>query len=653
MCGIAGKYNLYENKKVSIETLKKMITTVRHRGPDGAGVYTDGRIGLAHARLSIIDLSGGTQPMCNEDQTIWITFNGEIFNYIELKNDLLKKGHKFRTKSDTEVIVHLYEDLGADCLTLLNGQFAFAVWDRKKNELFMARDRLGIRPLFYTISGGAFYFASEIKSLFASGEIAREMEPSALDEIFTFWHTVTPKTAFKDIYEVPPGYCLTVKKGVLTKRQYWDLDFTNKSPVLDFEQSMEALRELLIDSTRLRLRADVPVGAYLSGGLDSSVITALIKNFTDTSLKTFSVAFEDKNYDESTFQKEMANALGTEHHEIQCTYGDIGENFPEAIWHIEKPILRTAPVPLFLLSALVSKSGFKVVLTGEGADELLGGYDIFKETKIREFCARQPTSTSRPQLLQKLYPYLPAFQKQSRAYREAFFNKNLTDLSDALFSHRPRWKTTSRNKVFFSDDLKASLNSSSIEDEFKMTLPEGFATWKSFARAQYIETKNLLPGYILSSQGDRVSMAHSLEGRFPFLDHRVVEFCAALPLHYKMKGLNEKYLLKESMKKFVPERIAKRTKQPYLSPDSKSFFRGGKAVDYVAEVLSESCIANFGYFNPASVRHLFNKCRKGGAIGFRDNMAFVGILSTQLLHKEFIEKFEATSLMDTDIKIVK
>ncbi len=644
MCGIVGVLNLHKNgTSVSDGVLERMLSTIRYRGPDGTGIYKNDCIGFGHARLSIIDLSGGRQPMSNEDGTIWITFNGEIFNYLELRKDLIKRGHKFSTQSDTEVIIHLYEDYGTKCLEHLNGQFAFAIWNEKTKEFFVARDRMGIRPLFYTMSGNRFYFASEIKAIFATEEVPREIDPLALNQVFSLWCTVPPRTAFKYISELPPGHYMIIKDGNIQIQRYWDLDFSNESADLSFEDAMESLKELLVDATRLRLRADVPVGAYLSGGLDSSVTTALIRNFTNSPLETFSVSFEDADYDESGFQKEMAKALGTKHHEVRCTYGDISRNFPKVIWHTEKPILRTAPTPLFLLSKLVRENNFKVVMTGEGADEVIGGYDIFKETKIRQFWSRFPDSQSRPLLLKRLYPYLPAFQSQSKAYREAFFNDGLSDTSDLFFSHKPRWLTTSKTKLFFSDGLRESMDGASPEEVLSTTLPPGFSVWPPLARAQYLESTNLLPGYILSSQGDRVSMGNSIEGRYPFLDHRVVEFCARLPLHYKMRGLNEKYILKKCMKDYLPVEILKRSKQPYLAPDSKSFFHNGRAADYVEELLSEECIKQFGYFNPKPTRLLVNKCRRGRFIGFKDNMALVGILSTQLLHQYFIKDFQCDS----------
>lgn len=642
MCGIAGI--LGGAQAVNPDSVKAMLSMLRHRGPDDFGLYSDGRAALGHARLSIIDLQGGHQPMANEDGSVWISFNGEIFNYLELRVELSKRGHRFATSSDTEVIIHLYEEWGEGCVERLNGQFAFAVWDRSRSELFLARDRMGIRPLFYCSSGGEFYFASEVKAIFAGGRVPREIDPDSLDEIFTLWCNMPPKTAFKGISELPPAHWMRVKDGaVVSIKRYWDVPLGAEPFDISPEEAAEGLHVLLADSTRLQLRADVPVGAYLSGGLDSSITAALIREISGSTLHTFSVAFEDEAYDESRYQREMARSLGTEHHEVRCSYSDISSTFPEVVWFAEKPILRTAPAPLFMLSRLVRETGLKVVLTGEGADEVAGGYDIFKETKIRQFWARFPDSRTRPMLLKKLYPYLSAFQSQSSAYREAFFNGGLSDTSDPLFSHRPRWQTTSKLKVFFSGDMLAATGGISPEERLGGLMPDGFGSWPALARAQYIETLNLLPGYILSSQGDRVLMGNSVEGRYPFLDHRVVEYCARLPLRYKMRGLNEKRVLKQMAGGMLPSSIVKRTKQPYLSPDSKSFFASGPAPDYVEELLSERSLRESGYFDPKPVGLLLRKCRKGGALGFRDNMALVGVLSTQLLHSRFISGFESSA----------
>ncbi|MDA8170998.1 MAG: asparagine synthase (glutamine-hydrolyzing) [Nitrospiraceae bacterium] len=640
MCGIAGIYS--DSGRPSRELLSEMIRMLRHRGPDGFGLYADEKIGLAHARLSIIDLSGGGQPMPNEDKKIWITFNGEIFNYLELRSDLEGRGHVFRTKSDTETILHLYEEYGPACLDFLNGQFAFAIWDKGAERLFMARDRAGIRPLFYAMSGGSLLFASEIKSIFMDSRIKRELDPFALDQIFTFWMTIPPRTAFKNVFELPAGHFMVVQKGGTQIKKYWDPDFTPLEKTRTEAEYAEELKSLLIDATRLQLRADVPVGAYLSGGIDSSAVAALVKNHTETPLRTFSVSFEDGAYDEGRYQRMMAGHLGalTSHSSVMCGYADIGRVFPDVIWHTEKPVVRTAAAPLFILSRLVRDSGYKVILTGEGADEVLAGYDIFKEAKIREFIKREPSSRSRPLLLKRLYPYLARSPVKSTRYAELFFMGETEGYPAEYASHVPRWMTTSKIKVFFSDALKEALLGYENIAELEASLSEEkLLSYDVLSRAQYLEIKTLLPGYLLSSQGDRVAMANSIEGRFPFLDHRVMEFSCSLPPVLRMNALREKYLLKECMQGLLPGPVLQRTKQPYMAPDSASFFSGG--ADYVQDLLSERRLAETGLFNPAMVLKLAEKCRKNHSLGFKDNMAIVGIISTLLLHEMYVSGFSA------------
>ncbi len=638
MCGIAGIFNLHEDREITQQSLDQMIAMIRHRGPDGVGFYRDGRAGLAHARLSIIDLEGGWQPIHNEDSSVWIIFNGEIFNYKELRQALVKKGHRFTTMSDTEVIVHLYEDFSTDCLRHLNGQFAFAIWDKKNNTFFLARDRVGIRPLFYTVTDGSLLFASEIKSLFVDSRVKREIDPISLDQIFTFWMTIPPRTAFCGINELPAGCYLTVRRGNIEIVQYWDPDFSLEEKVRTEEEYAEELKSLLIDSTRLQLRADVPVGAYLSGGIDSSVITSLIHNNSDTPLRTFSVTFDDREFDESAYQRQMIDYLGADHSDIKCTYDDIGEIFPEVVWHMENPVVRTAPAPLFLLSKLVREGGYKVVLTGEGSDEILAGYDIFKEVKVRRFLERNPVSSWRPLILQRLYPYLVNSPVKSLQYAQAFFNAENASYPDQFYSHIPRWNMTAKIKTFFSDGFKERIRDYNAANALTAYLSHS-NVHDDISQAQYIEIKTLLSGYLLSSQGDRMAMAHSIEGRYPFLDHRVIEFCGKLPTTMKMRALTEKYILKKSMKDIMPASIIKRTKQPYRAPDSRSFF-SGRVHSYLEELLSEQYLRDSGYFNFRAVSGLVKKCRQSPVLGFKDNMAIVGIISTLLVHDLFVKRFE-------------
>jgi len=654
MCGIAGYFNLKNESLPDRELVGRMINIIRHRGPDEFGAYLDNRCVLAQARLSIIDLETGSQPLSNEDGTVWITFNGEIFNYIELRAELEKSGHKFKTRSDTEVIVHSYEEWGTRCLDLFNGQFAFAVYDKKNKSLFIARDRLGIRPVFYTIHNGRFYFASEIKSIFCEKAIPRRLDYKGLDEIFTWWTTSPPRTAFENINELEAGTYVEIKDGRLKKRQYWSMDFPTE---FDLERNLnswaEELHALLVDAVRLRLRADVPVGAYLSGGLDSSATTALIKNFTNTKVETFSIAFHDKAYDESGYQNQMAEFLGTNHHQIKCSYKDIAENFPKVIWHTERPILRTAPTPLYMLSGLVRRNNFKVVLTGEGADEILAGYDIFKETLIRNFWAREPESEWRPALLKRLYPTLPLSASRARFYLETFYKSGLSETDKFYFSHIPRINTTTKIKDYFTDDVKAQVKDHDSVEAFRSHIPESFYKWRHILRAQYLEARSLLSGYLLSSQGDRVSAANSIEGRYPFLDHRVVELGARIPPWYKIMGLKEKLVLKKAMAKELPVEITDRVKQPYMAPDSNSFFQKDSPA-YISEMLDEISLANAGVFNTQFVAKLMAKCARlyHAHLSFKDNMSFIGILSTQLLIDRYIDNFvPAETLEQSSFKV--
>ena len=618
-----------------------MIRAVEHRGPDGLSTLVEGRVGLAHARLSIIDLEGGWQPIHNEDQTVWVVFNGEIFNYVELRRDLEAQGHRFYTHSDTEVIVHLYEQHGDGFVRFLNGQFAIALHDRRRNRLVVARDRVGIRPVFYTTVNGRFAVASEVKALFMLPEVPRALDTRALGEIFTFWSSLPPRTAFESVSQLPPGHLLTLDLADSVPTPviscYWDWEFPEST---DFarseEECAEELHALLIDAVRLQLRADVPVGAYLSGGLDSSIITAIIKRYTETPLRTFSLTFEDAEFDESVHQRAMVDHLGTEHTSIRASRADIAAAFPRTIWHTETPIVRTAPTPLMLLSGHVRASGYTVVLTGEGADEVFGGYDLFREAKIRRFMAKVPGSAYRANVLQRLYPYLKNSPAQGRAFTQAFFSEGLDQIDEPWFAHLPRMATTQRVWQFFRPEVRERLSAWNSHESLRATLPAGIDRWIPMGRDQYVEAHTLMSGYLLCSQGDRVAMASSIEGRFPFLDHRLIEFANRLPPSYKVKGLAEKFLLKKAFAGELPASITNRTKQPYRAPDSASFFNAGVPVDYVADLMSAARVEAAGVFDPTAVGKLFEKSRAGRTIGFGDNMAFVGVLSTMLLHDRYV-----------------
>jgi asparagine synthase (glutamine-hydrolysing) len=638
MCGIAGILSLRAGATPERAELAAMIARLRHRGPDGNGMRIEGPIGLAHARLSVIDLDTGQQPIHNEDRSVWTVFNGEIFNYVELRRGLEARGHRFYTRSDTEVIVHLYEEQGERFVEELNGQFAIALWDAPRQRLVLARDRTGIRPLFHTEHGARLLFASEVKALFAVRGVPRAVDAHALAQICTYWSALPSRTAFEGVESLPPGHVMVVEEGKRRVHKYWDWNFPEPAAVSRRaeEDLAEELRALLIDAVRLQLRADVPVGVYLSGGLDSAIIAALVRGFSTAPLRAFSLTFEDAEFDESDFQRQMTDYLGTDTTSVCCTRADIAAAFPATILHTEAPIVRTAPAPLMLLARHVRDAGYKVVLTGEGADEVFGGYDLFKEAKIRRFWARSPASAWRPRILQRLYPYLKHSPGAGQAFTRAFFRDGMEHCAQPFFAHIPRWTTTARIARFFSAPMRERIGSWDPYAAIRATLPPDIDRWLPMGRDQYVEAHTLMTGYLLCSQGDRMAMAHSVEGCFPFLDHRVIEFAGRLPAHLKLRGLTEKYLLRKSMAGLLPEAVRRRTKQPYRAPDSASFFQAGNPVDYVAHLFSASALCAAGYFDPGATAKLYEKFRAGRAIGFGDNMAFVAILSTMLLHEQFV-----------------
>jgi len=629
MCGIAGYFGPDLAPSRAEQVLRAMTDAVAHRGPDEMGIHVAGELGLGHRRLAIVGLADGQQPMLSEDGRFVVSFNGEIFNYVELRDDLIARGERFRTGSDTEVLLRLFARDGEAALDKLNGDFAFALYDTARRRLTLARDRMGVRPLFYAWHRDTLVFASEVKALLHFPGIEAAMDLEALDQIFTLWAPIAPRTAFKGIFELPPGHVLTLDNGTMTTRAWWSLDFPDmgEADARREDEVADELLALLDDATRIRLRADVPVGAYLSGGIDSSLVSALAVRHAGSRLRTFSVTFDSAEHDESAYQAEMVRALGTEHTAVSTSGDDIARLFPAVIRATERPILRTAPAPLHRLSAHVRNAGYKVVLTGEGSDEIFAGYDIFREARVRRFVARDPGSRLRPHLFRRLYPYLPNVQAQSAEYLAAFFGVGADAADDPLFSHRPRLRATAQAKLFYSEELRGALKGYDPAAELVSRLPARFGRWHPLHQAQYLEASLLLPGYILASQGDRMSMANAVEGRFPFLDHRLVEFAARIPTGMKLRGLDEKHILKRAARDLVPDTIARRPKQPYRAPESASF----RDAAYVEAALR----LRTGLFNPRAVDKLLAKARTGAMTGFRDNTAFVGILSTQLWHRHF------------------
>ena len=659
MCGISGILNLKNTAPIDVDGLRRMTYTLSHRGPDESGAYVDDWVGLAQSRLSIIDLNSGSQPIHNEDGSIWIVFNGEIFNYPEIRNHLIKLGHKFSTASDTEVILHLYEEKKEKCLEDLNGQFAFVIWDKKNKHFFAARDRVGILPLFYKLDGEKLYFASEAKAILNISTDQTNFDHIGLDQIFTFWTTLPGRTAFRGINELPPGHFLKIEIGKKPSiKQYWSISYENEriQKNKSIEQFVDEISELMKDSIRIRLRADVPVGSYLSGGLDSSGITGIVKNNFNNQLRTFGISFEEESFDESNFQLMMVNHLKTDHSSIKATNEDIGKYFADVIYFGEKPIIRAAPVPLFLLSKKVREEGYKVVLTGEGADEIFGGYNIFRETKVRKFWSYDPDSKLRPKLLKKLYPYIFKDKRVSQTL-QTFFKLGIDDPQNAFFSHIVRWNNNSKLKNFFSEEFDEQIGEYNCFDELRSILPSGFDDWDYVYKAQYLEIITFMSGYLLSSQGDRMAMANSVELRVPYLDHRIIEFMASIPSVFKIRGLNEKYILKKVFKEILPNEIVYRPKNPYRAPIRNSFINN-KYLD-LQIFLSEDAIREVGVFNPRKVNLLVQKATRSISLSELDNMAIAVILSTQLLHFHFIKNnklsvpadFAFTKFIDNRSKI--
>lgn len=637
MCGVAGVLSFGDAPDADL--VQRMIGRLDHRGPDSSGYYRDRRIALGHARLAIIDTAGGAQPLANEDGSVWVSFNGEIFNYVELGAELRARGHRFRTASDTEVIVHAWEEWGPAAFDRFNGQWAIALWEPRRQRLVLSRDRLGVRPLYVTRTSSSLLFASEVKALFADPAVDRSLDPAGLDEVFTFWSTVAPRTVFAGVRQVPPGHYTTVDAdGAEHTAAYWSIDFpaAGDEPSQNLGENAARLRELVETAARLRfVRSDVPVGAYLSGGLDSSITASVVATVTSAPLQTFSLRFADRDFDEGDFQHELVRRLGTVHHEVVVDSHDIAEVFPDVVFHAESPLLRSAPAPLYLLSRLVRDAGYKVVVTGEGADEVLAGYDIFREGRLRQFWLRNPRSAVRDQGVSLLYPWLVRSPGAAPAFAREFFGQDLAP-GDLATSHRPRWSSTAALKHMLTDGARAV--GADAAGELLARMPAAARGWDPLTRAQWLEATTLLPGYILASQGDRMLMANSVEGRFPFLDRDVVEFANRLPARHKLLGLDEKHILKRAFADVVPEAIVRRPKQPYRAPDASAFFAGGATPDWLGDVVSPAAVADAGIFQRRMVDALVAKCRRTGGVRMSntDNMRILGVISTQLLHRQLV-----------------
>lgn len=606
MCGICGIFNFGSKKPVGRDLIQRMTATLRHRGPDDEGYYFSNRmsdvrcqIGLGVRRLSIIDLETGHQPVHNEDKSIWIVFNGEIYNFNDLRENLEKKGHRFYTKSDTEVIVHLYEEYGQDCVQKLNGMFAFAIWDSREERLFLARDRIGIKPFFYTEHKGSLIFASEIKSILENRKISREIDIPSLHSMMKLQYIPAPKTIFKEIKKLLPGHILTCQRGKISIERYWDLDLTRKEESEAFY--LEELPKLLEESVKLRLISDVPLGAFLSGGIDSSIIVGLMSKFSEKPVKTYSVGFEaEDSFNELKYARLASRHFKTEHQELIMKSKDIEELLPKLVYHLDDPITDPAVIPTYLVSRL-AKEEVSVVLTGEGGDELFAGYRRYSLDRLATYYGKLPNVIRKkmvPNLVLKLFP-------------KGRFQQGLEAINQPPGVQRHlKWVSK------FSDEALGKLYTEQMKDSDREEKLEGifqpyFESGKErdfLSQVLYCDIKNWLPDDLLVKV-DRMSMATSLEARVPYLDHRMVELCISMPVHLKLSGFISKYILREAFSDLVPKKILKRKKQGFTIPLA-SYFRK-ELKDFTCEILSQNSIAKRGYFNYNHIKHLLKEHFKG------------------------------------------
>jgi asparagine synthase (glutamine-hydrolysing) len=613
-----------------------MAGEVRHRGPDGTGLLLDGRLGIAGARLAIVDLEGGDQPLSDEQGRFWAMQNGEIYNYVELRAELCALGHRFSSACDTEVIAHAYEQWGPDCLLRFNGDFAIAVWDRERRELFLARDRFGVRPLFLAEYAGDVCFASEIKALLRHPAARRDLDPLGVADVFTLWSALPDRSAFAGVRELPPAhYALLGPEGLIRETRWWNVEFAPVDrPAAELIEELEAL---LVDATRIRLRADVPVAGYLSGGLDSSAVAAIASSEVD-GFHAFGLGFAEELFDESSAQEAIARSLGIEFNRTVVDAATIAELLPRAVELGETPLLRTAPAPLLRLSEAVSDAGLHVVLTGEGADELFAGYDIFREDKVRRFWARDVSSRLRPLLFQRLNRFLPDDAARARNFLPGFYGRQLLDQDDPLYSHRLRFANSARCLSLLAPDFRSSVTEETEPTErLRRMLPAQFESMSPLAQSQYLEITSFLEGYLLHAQGDRMLMGNSVEGRFPYLDHRVAEFATRLPDRLRLRGLEEKYALRVATARYLPAEIRKRPKQPYRAPIAGAL-TGRAAPAYVRELLSPGRITDAGLLDQAAVTRLVQKFESGRGASETDEMGLVGSVTLMLLHERFVAR---------------
>ncbi|MBL8756517.1 MAG: asparagine synthase (glutamine-hydrolyzing) [Planctomycetes bacterium] len=640
MCGIAGILVDRSSSPPQFEELRRMAALLHHRGPDGHGFYRDPQVGLAHTRLALLDLAFGHQPLANEDESVWVVGNGEIFRHAELRAELEACGHRMRTRSDIEVVAHAFEQWGEGAFARLDGQFAVAVWDRRRRRLWLARDRLGILPLWFLARPDRVLFASEQKALFAVDGRVPPLAPERLVQAFTHWAVPAPASVFAGVESVRPGEAVCIEADLRQRRQrYWQPDFVPDTEPAALADAAARVRGELDTAVQRRLAADVPVGCYVSGGIDSAVVAALaVRHRPD--LETFALRFDDPAFDEGAAQQRVVAALGTDHREVHCSDADVREHLPAVVWHCETPLLRTAPVPMFLLARAVRRAGIKAVLTGEGADELLGGYSVFQEDRVRRFWARQPASTARPALFARVHDFVGSAGSRRSPMWQAFFGRDLQATADPYYSHRLRWANGAWTARFLAPDVRAA--TWAADAELAAELPAGFFARTPLARAQLLEIQTFFAPYLLSSQGDRVALGNGVEVRYPFLDPEVVDDCLRLSDRRKMRGLHTKVVLRELARDLLPADVAQRPKHPYRAPTAAALLAPGRD-DQVGELLAPARLADSGLFDVPAVLALLDKTRRsaGRDASEREAMALTAVVTLQALLASFGAGFAA------------
>ena len=583
MCGLVGFTDMRLERKPDRELLGRMTDKLVHRGPDSAGYFVDHCVALGFRRLSIIDLESGDQPIYNEDGSVVLLCNGEIFNYLELKKVLIQKGHSFRTNSDVEVLLHLYEEHGIDFLNKINGQFAFVIYDRKQRRLFLARDHFGINPLYYTIVNGLFIFASEIKAILEHPQVPREVDLTGLDQTLSFPGLVSPRTMFKGVQSLKSGHYILVENGAVSVTEYWDLDYPplGASSISKSENEyVEELKELLTRSVRYRLQSDVPVGFYLSGGLDSSLIGALINQVApNTRRHSFSIGFTDADISETKHQRLMAQFTRSIHNEIIFDWSEIVDRLSQMIYHCECPVRESYNTCSMALSAAAKNAGVKVILTGEGADELFAGYvgyrfDSFRDRESKSYDLE---TALEDELREKLW-----------GDRDFFYEKDhltLREVKRALYS-------ASVNELYPEFD---SFNHGLINKE-------RLRGRHPLHQRSYLDFRLRLSDHLISDHGDRMTLANSVEGRYPFLDIDLVEFSTRIPPELKLHNYIEKYILKRVAGDLLPREIVKREKFGFHAPGSSYLLQHG--IEWINDMVSHDRIKRQGYFNPDVIDRL-------------------------------------------------